>query len=410
MIAGLVVSVLGNRLVDGGVDGLVAAGTIPVAWIALSTSASSIIQFALPGYAMLLQRISPDLALITEDLVEAGAACCAVAAIAFLPDHSTIVLICYLCLLLLLFPISDIADEIYGAKLAEKSDEAALAFNASLYTWLAITGFLIAVPLGALIASLSISALLICNILLSLSGAALRAYARRTAPIKPLVGTDVDEWSLTGQKQPVRQFLHDLLLSGPASPLISCVLAIIGAMSGHLLLIWAASLIPGNRFTAMSIVLTVFGIAAAIGPLVSRFANRFGRTDRLLTISSLVSMANISWFIVVLILFTPNIYATFAFIVINVSVSRFRNVVLETHRQTFFRGTQYSRVTSWSYAFGAGGTLIGIMSAYGLGLQDDPKWSLIVALSLWSITLIAVRSRLRPSEPTQKSRTFHSNK
>ncbi|MBO9706360.1 MAG: hypothetical protein J7474_12750, partial [Arthrobacter sp.] len=63
MIAGLVISVLGNRLMDGGVDSLTVAGVLPVAWIVISTSAGKVIEFGFPLYARFLQRWSPDTAL-----------------------------------------------------------------------------------------------------------------------------------------------------------------------------------------------------------------------------------------------------------------------------------------------------------------------------------------------------------
>lgn len=104
------------------------------------------------------------------------------------PEQATNAVIAFVVIDLFLSPISDIADEFYGAKLAEAGEDEALAFNASLYSLLGLLGLVIASPLGAVLSGFSVSVLLFSNIILSFSlfGAAFRSVARRSAPVGPL--------------------------------------------------------------------------------------------------------------------------------------------------------------------------------------------------------------------------------
>lgn len=383
---------------DGGVDSLTAATVIPVAWLVWATTVGKLIEFALPLYAKLLQRWSPDKALIAEDAAEAILGLGALGIIVFAPDLQIPVLLAYLFLLLFLYPISDIADEFYGAKLAEISENDALAFNASLYMWLGIVGFIFAVPAGALLAGLSIQVLIVANIVLTMVGICFRLYARSNSPMGPLIDADADDFAVVGSPQPLKQFLHDLFRSGPASPAVSFLLQIIGALSGHLILIWAATTSNIAPTSSMAIVLLVFGVGTAVGPVLSRIFAKRMPTPRLLKIAALLSSANILWFAILIVTVgTPSFPIILIFIFLNVLLNRFRLVVLETHRQTYFKGSQYARVMSWSYAFGAAGTLIGIQLAFALGAQKQPLNSLLVALTIWIVIALVVRSRLTPT-------------
>lgn len=71
MTAGLVVSILGTRLIEGGSDGLVALGILPVVWVAILTTAGELISFASPVIARLFARFSPARVLVASDLLEA---------------------------------------------------------------------------------------------------------------------------------------------------------------------------------------------------------------------------------------------------------------------------------------------------------------------------------------------------
>lgn len=397
MALGLIVSVLGDRVVNGGVDGLIVAGALPVIWVAISTTASEVVVFAFPAYARMLKRFSPDRALIVEDLAEAILAVTAIAFMIAWPEIGLAPLVGYLVILKLLTPVSDIADEYYGAKLAQVDEKAALAYNASISAALSIAGFVIAVPLGSIIASQSVLLVLLVNVILSLAGAAVRARISRDVHIGPAIDGDESEFDVSGSSMALRQFFHDLFRSGPASPLVSFVLGIIGALTGHLLLIWAAALVPADPFTSTAAIFFVFGVSAAVGPLLATRVRDRLSVGASLVVTASVSFVNIAWFALFVWLSPqPTLIAAIVFIVVNVVSGRLRSTVLETHRQRFFKGTQYARIMSWSYAFGGAGTLIGIWVAYAVDVPTTPLWGLLIAAALWVMPTVIVASRIRP--------------
>lgn len=397
MALGLVVSVLGDRVVAGGTDGLIVAGSIPVIWIALSTTVGEAVVFAFPAYARVLKRFSPDWALVFEDLAEAVFALLAIVAMLIAPSLGVGPLLAYLLILMILSPISDISDEFYGAKLAQVDERAALAYNSSVSAALAIGGFVIAVPAGSLIASQSVIAILVTNIVLSLVGAFVRARISREVHVGRAIHEDASDFEATGASLKRRQFFHDLFASGPASPLVSFLLGVIGALTGHLVLIWAAGLVPASPFIATSLIFFIFGVSAATGPLLAvRFRDVF-RTETALLITAVASVGNILWFVgYIWISGEGSLVAAIVFIVINVTVGRLRGTVLDTHRQRFFKGTQYARIMSWSFAFGGAGTLIGIWLAYIVGVPVNPFWGLLIAAVLWVAPAVLVISNIRP--------------
>ncbi|WP_157085839.1 MFS transporter [Devriesea agamarum] len=405
MALGLIISVLGDRVVAGGVDGIVVAGAIPVIWVAISTTVEESIVFLFPAYARLLKKFSPDWTLITEDLAEAFLAFLATAALLLFPQWGLWPLIAYLLVLMLLTPVTDIADEFYGAKLARVSEKLAMDYNASIAATLSIAGFVVAVPLGAIIASQSAVAILLVNVALSLIGALTRARISRQVRVGPAIDEDESEFDVVGARMRARQFMHDLFRSGPASPALSFILGVIGALTGHLLLLWAAGLVGVSPFMATSLIFFVFGISAAAGPLIaSRLAGRFS-TELSLVVTAVMSVLNICWFAIYLgFAEKPSVVVAIGFIVVNVIVGRLRNTVLETHRQRFFKGSQYARVMSWSYAFGGAGTLIGMWLAYGMGVPTSPQAALWLAAILWIPPAILVASRVKPKESVSADR------
>lgn len=164
-------------------DGLVVAGAIPVIWIAISTTLGEAVIFTFPIYARFLKRFSPDWILVLEDLAEALFALLAVLVMAAFPNLDLWPFLAYLLVLMFLTHISDIADEFYGAKLAQVDEKAALAYNASISAFLSIAGFVVAVPLGSIIASQSAAAVLLVNVVLSLVGAATRLSVSRAVHV-----------------------------------------------------------------------------------------------------------------------------------------------------------------------------------------------------------------------------------
>ena len=405
MVSGLVVSVLGNRLIDGGVDGLVAAGFLPLAWIAVAITIEKFVALVMPLYAQLLQRFSPDKALITSDFLEAALAFVSLMLITFLSDSTQVVLLAFLFIMMFLLPVIDVAEEFYGAKLAAEGKDEALKFNAMLYSLLALTGLVFALPLGSVLSGISISILLAMDAALSVFGGTFRLISRRKFPVSAFVDADMGEFDMRGKRLPFRQFLHDIFRSGPASPALSLVLQIIGGLTGQIFMLWTASKINLDAHLAMGVVLCVFGVSATVGPQLARWLKpRFG-TKVLLMGCSAASLILIITFEVLLLTGAAGFVAGLVFVFLNVILNRCRLVVLETHRQTYFKNAQFSRIMSWSYSFGAVGTLTGVWLAYASGVASWPGWGLGIAAALVVVTMFVMQSRSEGMSPNSVQRT-----
>ncbi|QJC21172.1 MFS transporter [Arcanobacterium buesumense] len=392
MVVGLILTVLGNRLIEGGWNALTAAGQVSVGTFVLISSAEQLCVFAFPLYAHILKKYSPDTTLITVDFIEALLSVVAVVALMFTGIPGTWLLIGYIAIDLFLAPVSDIAEEFYGAAFAQQSEEHALSFNAALYAWLGFIGLVVASPAGAWVSVLSVQVLFIANAVLSLAGASFRMWARHTYAMPALIDADDEEFSATGARLPIRQFFFDLFRSGPASPLLSFVLQVIGALTGSLVFLWAANLSDRSAQVAMGWVLIAFGSAATVGPLVGRRISKAIPTKRALQVTAGLSATNIVIAVVLMTSGNAHFYTAIGFIFFNVLFNKARVIILETHRQVFFRGSQFARIMSWSYSFGAVGTICGLQLGYLLNTPDSPLSALLIAASLWVVVAGVVSS------------------
>lgn len=392
MVIGLVISVLGNRVIDGALDGMTAAGVVSVGVLVVISSLGQISVFSFPLYARFLKKKSPDLALIAVDIIEALLSAIAMMVSVIYPEQATNAVIAFVVIDLFLSPISDIADEFYGAKLAEAGEDEALAFNASLYSLLGLLGLVIASPLGAVLSGFSVSVLLFSNIILSLFGAAFRSVARRSAPVGPLQNIDDDEYSAMGERIALKQFIRDMFRSGPASPLLSLILQVIGALTGQLLFLWVAGLNSQDPHYSMALVLSTFGIGATVGPILGRWLRRRWSTKVVLRVTAFASLCNVLVLLVSILLHHSGFISGLLFVLVNVSLNKARVVVLETHRQVFFKGSQFARIMSWSYSFGAVGTILGLQIGFWLNLVSNPVAPLCIAVVLWIVVAIVVTS------------------
>lgn len=408
MIAGLVLSTLGNRVVEYGFQALTAADVVPVLALVVISSLGHAVVFFYPLYAKILGRFSPDKALAATDAAEGAFSVLTCLWIIVFPQQAVHAVIIYLLIDLLLAPVTDIAEEYYGAHFAQVDEDTALAFNASLYSMLAISGFIVGGLAGSFLAGLSILVLMAANTVLSFAGAGLRYTARHLYPVPPPDEVEAEDYSALGQQVPLKQFMHDMLRSGPASPLISAALALTGTMTGELFLLWVASQgvagvhIPGvgaGAFTGMGLTLAVFGVGAAIGPHIGKYLKRFTHTEytlRLLAVLSVVITGALALWIgvgtvpaAVLLLFTLLIAA----------LSRARMIVLDTHRQAYFKGKQFARIMSWSFAFSAVGTVAGLQVGYWLNQANNPVPCLIIGTILWVVITPVVSSTRTPHAP-----------
>lgn len=402
MIAGLVISVLGNRLIDGTFNGLTAAGAVSAFMLVAVESLGEIVVFTFPVYARVLKRLSPDTSMIASDLLEATVSGVLVILILARPDWAIPALVGYVVFNIFVAPVTDIAEEFYGAKVAEVDPGANLRFNAHLLSTLAFTGFVIASPLGAVLAGISIPLALGLNVALSLGGATMRLRARKRYPMGPVVNPDMEEFEVLGAEMKAKQFFHDLFASGPTSPLIEFGLGTVSSLIGTLMLIWVARQANLPATDAMAVVIAIFGIAATVGPQIGRhLSGRLG-TPASLRLTAALSAINLFALLLGVLTGTAGFIWGAIFVFVNGVLSRARMVILQSHRQTFFKGEQYTRIMSWSFAFGGAGGIIGLNTAYFTGLPGNPTVALIIALILWSILYpFVTSSKGRKAEPVE---------
>ncbi|WP_067779471.1 MFS transporter [Actinomyces vulturis] len=394
MSAALVLSVMGNRLVEGGFDGLASAGVISVATVVAVSTFGELTVILFPLYARLLRGISPNWALIGADVVEVALSLLAVAGVLMLPAYTHVFIVGYVLLDLLVAPVSDIADEFYGAGLAARSGNDALAFNATVDSMLAFFGFVVLAPLGSVIAAVSVLWLLAGNIVLSLLSIGSRLWSGSAFLLAaPRDEVDAEEYSAMGQRTPLSQFVHDLIHSGPASPLLSFAIQVAGALTGQLLFLWVASLSSLSKYDAMATVLLVFGLAATLGPQVGRWMAQCSSSQVVLNLSAAVSCVLVCALAVSVWRGEVSFVLALVFVFANVVVARARMSVLSAHRQTYFSGSQFERVMSWSYAFGGLGTMLGLQLGYWLKVPHSPFIGLLCAATIWLMVSFVRTSR-----------------
>lgn len=397
MIAGLVASVFGNYVINAGFSTLTAIGAIATSLLVLLKTLEQIVVFFFPLYAKLLARYSPDKSLILVDFLEGAFSLIGLLLILTDIFDPVIVIAAYVLIDIFLAPITDIAEEYYGLSLAKVDEQQALSFNAWIYSILALVGFSFGGPLGSWLSAVSIPILLSVNVVLSFIGAGFRSFARHTIPVSSLLDADPEDFAVTGSRMPISEFVADLFKSGPASPLLSFIIRIASALTGELFLLWVAMVAANlfnqyNAFTGMGVVLLVFGVAASIGPQLGKYARKTYDTGIILRVSALFMFAITSGFAGYLNWNEPNPYIALLFVALAVTVNRARIIVLETHRQILFKGSQFMRVMSWSFSFGALGTMVGLQLGYFLDLPHSPQISLLIASCLWLAISFVIRT------------------
>jgi len=386
MTAGLIVSIMGTRLIEGGSDGSVALGVLPLIWVAALTTFGELLSFASPLMARWAGRYSPAKVLVWSDFAEAMLSAAALLLILVLPESTVPVLVVYL-LAAAIFPaLTDVVEEFYGQQLAQADVDQAMTFNATIYSVLAFVGIVLAMPLGSLVAGLSIALLIALNAVLSLGGTAFRLVSARTVVTPPVSEQDIDDFGGLGERMRLRDFVRDLFATGPASPVVGLVTQIGATAAGIFVYLWIASRMPLDPAAGLALVIASFGLGATAGPWIGQRLHKRIPLTRALESVYTVTIAGLILLAVTLpILPDPAAWLVGLLFALGIGIaSRARGVLTVTLRQQDFRGERFSRVMSWSFALTALGAIIGSWLGVALRIDQHPS----IGLGLLAAALV----------------------
>lgn len=393
MTAGLVVSIIGTRLVEGGSDGSVAAGILPVAWIAFLVTFGQAIGFASPLIARALGRYRPSSVLVLSDAVEAGVSVAAVVALFAMPAATLPILVIYL-LVAAVFPaVTDIVEELYAQQLAQLDAKQALTFNTTIYSVLAFVGLVVGMPIGSVLAGQSILLLIVSNAVLSGCGTLFRLYSSRAVITEPVAAQDLEDFGVLGRPTSIRHFARDLLASGPASPLVSFATQVGATMGGIYVYLWIAQQFADPAFI-LGVVIALFGVGATIGPHLAPMLQGFlgARSALLVVHGSTIALLIVSAFAVSGLPATNGVWVGLVYVLLIGLLSRARAVITTTLRQESFRGAQFRTIMSWSFSFVALADVLGNWLAVAISLHQRPEIGLLAyAASVLVAFVVTVR-------------------
>jgi hypothetical protein len=280
MVTGFLLSFLGSMIAEGALPGLIAAGVLAVAWQAVFRTVGMLLDMTTPWTMRLLERFSPGRLLVAAEAADVVACAVALVLISVLSLDIGAVLIGYLLVAAVLPLVIDIAEELYIAQVVTRDEQAAVRFNTVISSSSATVGFVIAQPLGAFMAEVSVPLLLAANLVLSTFAIIARGRANGLVPTVPTV-----EASAKSPRRPrpsparTTSWVRRNLALGAASPFISGLLSLIGGLYGTYLVLWLAGT-TDLWLASAAAGLAAFGIGRVIGPLWSPWlAARIGAAE-----------------------------------------------------------------------------------------------------------------------------------
>lgn len=408
MITGFLLSFLGSMVAEGALPGLIAAGVVAVAWQAVFRTVGMLLDMTTPVTMRLLERYSPGKLLVGSEAADVLACTVALVLISGFSLDIGAVLIGYLLVAAILPLVIDIAEELYIAQIVTRDEQAAVRFNTIISSSSATVGFVIAQPLGAFMAEVSIPLLLAANLALSAFAIIARTRANRLVPTVPTVvaeGKDDTEATAKPQRQRwqpsmarTRAWVRRNLALGAASPLISGLLSLIGGIYGTYLVLWIAGN-SGLWVASAAIGLAAFGIGRVIGPLWSPWlAARMGASKGAALQAAAQTLTLLAGIVLVvasrgdLTGYALVIPALLVLAVLAGSGAGTRTLYLAV-RQSRLSGKELSRAIGVGRSLAAFGTLIGVWLGLVLQVDTNPVPGLGLALiASIALTLFMLRS------------------
>lgn len=396
MTLGLVVSIIGTRIIEGGSDGTVAAGVLPVVWIAVFATFGQVLAFASPLLSRLFSRYNPASVLVLSDLAEAVLSIAAVAALLIIPDQTTGVLVAYL-LLAALFPaVTDIVEEFYAQQLAQLDEKQALSFNTAIYSVLGFVGLVMGMPAGAWLSGQSVIGLIAANAILSLGGTAFRFVSAKTVVTPPVLEQDLEDMSPLGERMSPRQFVVDLVKTGPASPGVAFLTQFGATVGGIFVYLWLAANMPWEPSTALALIIACFGVGATIGPFAAPLLRRYWsvRGSLIITYSATVVLLVVAAVAVPLLEAGGHWGLGLIYVALIGVMSRSRSVLTTTLRQQSYRGSRFSRIMGWAFALVALAEIAGSWLAVAVSAPERPAVALLLyalCIAIAGVTVVRYR-------------------
>lgn len=405
MVSGFVVSYLGSTLVLGANTGLVGRAVLPLAWVAIYATLTTIEDMLSPLASKILSRFDPGRTLVVTEAIDAVLTVLALAAL-FIPNISTTtILVAYLIAVSILPLILDLCEEFYAEQVAKQDPSSALAFNAALSSVSAGLALLVAKPLGSYLSASSLVLLLALNAFFSLIAVATRHRATMLFPTRAPKESDGEERLEAKPKrgEKVRfQHLRELAGLGLVSPFTSAGLALITGLYGTYLALYFSRVAP-NANTNLALLLAGIGVGAIVGPQGARLLRRW-----LSTVSAMIilTFAQVLFLLASAVLGASHIQGIPVLVsgiglLALLGVCGSANVtLLRTERQVRLKGTRFSFAVGWSHSFSAGGLLVGTWAGLAFGVANEPVWGLGAATVISAALAVSYFIGRRPQPDT----------
>jgi hypothetical protein len=390
MLGGFLASFLGSSLLNGASPGLVSAGILPVAWLAVLATVEMTIDLASPLAARLMRRLDPGRVLVAVEAVDAAACLTCLVLLLGLHAPSGAVFVGYMLGISVLPLVIDIAEEMFVAEAGRGSADSVLRFNAVAFSLTAGVALLVARPLGALVSNVSVAALFTVNLSVSLLALMTRRRAvRLSGPLPvpspdappPATTTDVhavmDGSVLVRLGTSIRDWVVGQHQLGVASPLLSGGLGFLTSVYAAYLPIWIAG--PGrSRQTVLALALAAFGLGRTLGPVAgSRLARRVGIQRGL--VWSLLGLVGVLMSTGLAGLSIPAGTASAPEVALALGLIALLGVgasatvsMLVSARQIRLTGTILTKTIGLGHSLSAGGAILGTWTGVALGVQNGP--------------------------------------
>lgn len=359
-----------STMLEGALPAVVVAGVVPPLLISAYRTLTDVEDLCAPIVSHVIARWRPGSVLLWCDVASLALILLALIG-SFLGLSPFAAVGLYLLLTSPIPTVVDVADEYFGAEIAQYDSESAFAFTTHLHSLSAFISSVLMIPLGSILVFanplwlLAISALLI-----SAAVAARLRGLRHEKELRKLAGpvTLEDEGEALSRGGIWGSAQH-LLHMPVVSPLSVGLWSLGGAIASTYTLVYI-----GTHFgeTAFIAALILSGLAATVGPQIGRSLRQRVRMDILLVVyTALMALLLIGMAIgsssVIIFLACRTLYSLLS--------SAFISFVIGT-RQVILRGELFQHATTLSQGISAAAGILGVWVALLLNAETAPFASL----------------------------------